>query len=82
MVIDGQVIQIIFNVLIAIVFSVFGWFARMIWRMVTDMQKEIKVLSIHIAEDYIKKDEVAVMFGKIERLVGKIFDKLDGKADK
>ncbi len=74
--------QIIVNVVVAVAFSIFGWFARMMWRSVQDLQKEISEFRVHVAEKYAPKDEVRDALLRVEKMVGRIFDRLDEKADK
>ena len=74
--------QTLVNSLFAIIFTLVGWFSRMMWRAVSDMQKEIKEVRIHMAQDYATKDEVRDALKEVKQVCERIFDKLDGKADK
>ena len=59
-----------------------GWFLRMMWRSVQDIQSEIGALKVHLASNYVHKNDLTKMFEKLEHSLERIFDRLDGKADK
>ena len=77
--------QTIINWLLALFGALIGFLLNCVWHAVRDLQtadKELasKVASIEIlvAGDYVRKDELAALFVKLDR----IEDKLDKKADK
>lgn len=86
-------LQTILNFGAGILLTIVGFFMREGWKLVRDMQEEIKQnrnnsqTDIHevrelIANEYVKKDDVQRGFDKIDANLAKILDKLDEKADK
>jgi hypothetical protein len=66
-----------------------GWFARQLWDSVKELKNDISSIRLHMSENYVKKSEVdgfrADMdkrFDRIEVLLDKLYEKLDGKVDK
>ena len=74
--------QDIINVVVGVVLSVLGWFARQLWDAVQTLKADMKELEVELPTHYIRKDEFESRFDKIEAMLERIFDKLDGKADK
>jgi hypothetical protein len=82
-------LQIIFNLIAGMVVAIGGWFARQLWDSVKELKNDISGIRLHMSEVYVKKSEVENFradmdkrFDRIELLLDKIFEKLDGKADK
>lgn len=59
-----------------------GWFARQVWDAVGELRRDMHAIEIDLPKHYVRKDEFADAMKRIEDMLGKIFDKLDGKADK
>ena len=79
MVLDHQVrINAVLGVLLALV----GWFARQVWDAVKDLQREIRDIEVDLPRNYIRRDEFMDNMREIKDMLGKIFDRLDNKADK
>ena len=81
--------QIILNIVAGAIVGVGGWFARRLYDAVDSLQSDISRIELHMSENYVKKSEVdgfrADMdkrFDRIEVLLDKLYDKLDGKVDK
>lgn len=81
--------QIILNIVAGAIVGVGGWFARRLYDAVDSLQSDISRIELHLSENYVKKSEVdgfrADMdkrFDRIEVLLDKLYDKLDGKVDK
>lgn len=81
--------QIIFNLIAGLVVGIGGWFARQLWDSVKELKTDISSIRLHMSEVYVKKSEVENFrfdmekrFDRIEVLLDKLFEKLDGKADK
>ena len=74
--------QTIINLIIGVVLSVLGWFARQLWDAVQSLKHDMKELEVDLPTHYIRKDEFESRFDKIESMLERIFDKLDAKADK
>jgi hypothetical protein len=74
--------QVIINLGGAACLSAIGWFARQIWDSVQDLKEDVKQIEIDLPTHYVKKDELAVRFDRIEHLLDKVYEKLDQKADR
>ena len=74
--------QTIVNIVVATVLSVVGWFARQLWDAVQKLKDDMKQIEIDLPTHYVRKDELKERFDKIESMLNRLFEKLDGKADK
>ena len=74
--------QTIINLIIGIILSVLGWFARQLWDAVQTLKDDMKELEVELPTYYLRKDEFESKLDKIEAMLERIFDKLDHKADK
>jgi len=69
--------------------AVVGWFARQLWDSVKELKTDIASLRLHMSESYVKKSEVETLrgemdkrFDRLEQMIARLYDKIDGKADK
>ena len=69
--------------------AVVGWFARQLWDSVKELKTDIGDLRLHMSETYVKKSEVETLrgemdkrFDRLEQMIARLYDKIDGKADK
>lgn len=74
--------QTIINIGGAALLSALGWFAREIWDSVQKLKDDVKQIEIDLPTHYVKRDEISARFDRIEMLFDKVFDRLDGKADR
>lgn len=74
--------QTIINIIVGTVLSVTGWFARQLWDAVQKLKEDMKQLEIDLPTHYARKDELKERFDKLEAMLTRLFEKLDGKADK
>lgn len=74
--------QTMLNIAAAAFLAVFGWFARVIWDAVYVLREDLHRLEVDLPSHYIRRDEFQEGMKEIKEMLGKIFDKLDGKADK
>lgn len=78
--------QTMFNAALAIVSAGLGWWARVVWDRIRELEKSHADLRVAIADQYVKKNEFTSAVDKIEAVIAsglaRVFDKLDGKADK
>ena len=58
--------------------SVLGWFARELWSAVKELKSDIAKLPRY----YVQREDYRADTREIKEMLGKIFDKLDGKLDK
>jgi len=62
--------------------AVIGWFARQLWDAVQKLKSDMSSLELSISNNYVKKDDFKEGIKELKDMLGKIFDKLDSKADK
>jgi hypothetical protein len=81
--------QNLINVAAGASLGVMGWFARQLWDSVKELKADIGDLRLHMSETYVKKSELENLrtemdkrFDKLETMLARLFDKIDGKADK
>jgi hypothetical protein len=81
---EGSVMdfQTVINLCAGTAVAVFGWFARELWVAVKDLKEDIHKIEVELPSHYLRKDEFAEGMKEIKEMLGKIFDKLDEKADK
>ncbi|CAB4126158.1 hypothetical protein UFOVP68_20 [uncultured Caudovirales phage] len=59
-----------------------GWFSRQIWDAVKVLREDLHKIEIDLPKNYTAKDEFNTAMEKIDKGLQRIYDKLDGKADK
>jgi hypothetical protein len=81
--------QDVFNLSIGIAGFLGGWWMKVMWETVKELQKDDKILSqqlsaiqVLVAGDYIKKEDFYKVTDAIFLKLDKIEDKIDGKVDK
>ena len=74
--------QVIINAVLGVLLALGGWFARQVWDAVKDLQREIRDIEVDLPRNYIRRDEFMDNMREIKDMLGKIFDRLDNKADK
>ena len=70
------------NIALGSAFAVAGWFARQVWGAVQDLKRDLKDLEVKLPVEYVRKDDLSEMMGRIYQILDRIERKLDGKADK
>ena len=74
--------QSLINTGAGIAFTVAGWFAREMWAAVKDLKSDLAKLREELPKTYVTRDDSRNDIREIKDMLSKIFDKLDGKADK
>ena len=74
--------QNVINIVIGSLLAVGGWFARQLWDAVQKLKSDISRLELTISDNYVKKDDWKDGIKELKEMLGKIFDKLDSKADR
>jgi len=59
-----------------------GWFAREIWGAVKELRKDLHAIETDLPKTYVSKFDMDKRMDHIETMFQRIYDKLDGKADK
>ena len=75
-------LQSIFNLVLGILLAGLGWFASQLWNAVNELKTDLAKLREELPQKYVAKDDFRDTMDRIEKMVGKIFDKLDDKVDK
>jgi hypothetical protein len=81
--------QILFNIIVGIAAFFGGWILNTIWKSIQDLQQtdhkiaeEVADMRVLVAGQYMTRSEMNEMSKAIFEKLDKIYDKLDGKADK
>jgi chaperonin cofactor prefoldin len=74
--------QQIINIIIGVVLSVLGWFARQLWDAVQDLKQDVKQIEVDLPTHYVRKEDLDIRLDRLEAALNRIFERLDHKADK
>jgi hypothetical protein len=74
--------QSIMNFISVSAIAVGGWFAREIWGAVKELRKDLHAIETDLPKTYVSKFDMDKRMDHIEAMFQRIYDKLDGKADK
>lgn len=70
--------QVLFNIAVAIAGFFGGWTLNRIYIAIDRLDNDVRSMP----HDYVSRDDYKADIREMRDLLGKIFDKLDGKADK
>jgi hypothetical protein len=62
--------------------SVLGWFARELWSAVKELKADLAKLREELPRTYVVRDDYKDDIREIKEMLTKLFDRIDGKADK
>lgn len=74
--------QSLLNAVFGAVLMLSGWILRTIWDAVNGLKRDIQELERNLPETYVRRDDYKDDMTEVKEILHKIFDKLDGKADK
>jgi hypothetical protein len=74
--------QNLINLGLGAVLTVAGWLMRELWGAVKELQRDLSKLEATLPKEYVLKDDLDKRMDHIESMFQRIYDKLDGKADK
>jgi len=74
--------QTTINLALGAALAVAGWFARILWEAVQSLKSNIHQIEVDLPINYVRKDDMDKRMDHIEDMFKRIYDKLDGKADK
>ena len=81
--------QILFNIMVGIAAFFGGWILNTIWKAIENLQQtdnaianEVADIRVLVAGQYMTRAEMTAICGTIFEKLDKIYDKIDGKADK
>jgi len=69
---NGMDPQSLFNVLIGVVFTAFGWFAKTLYSMEQELRKDLGDLHVELARDYVPNRR----FEEATQIINEKLDKL------
>jgi hypothetical protein len=70
------------NLALGAALAVAGWFARILWEAVQLLKSNVHQIEVDLPINYVRKDDMDKRMDHIEDMFKRIYDKLDGKADK
>jgi hypothetical protein len=74
--------QSTFNIALSAALAAIGWFARQLWEAVRSLKDDLHRIEADLPKSYVLKDDLDKRMDHIEHMFQRIYDKLDGKADK
>jgi hypothetical protein len=74
--------QTIYNMVGGAAIAAGGWFARELWGAVKELRADMHKIEVDLPKTYVAKDDLDKRMKHIEDMFQRIYDKLDGKADK
>ena len=74
--------QNILDGVMALVGAILGWFVKIIWDAIKELQRDMKETNQTIHEHYVRKEDYRIDIAEIRGMFNRIMDKLDSKADK
>ena len=74
--------QTLINIGGGVILAGIGWWARVIWESVQRLKDDLHEIEVDLPKSYVTKDDFNITMKHIETMVQRIYDKLDGKADK
>jgi hypothetical protein len=70
------------NFAISAALATVGWLARQLYEVVQKLKEDLHRLEADLPKTYVLKDDIDKRMDHIEQMIQRIYDKLDGKADK
>ena len=70
------------NLAEGVAIAVVGWLARELWGAVKELRRDISNMQANLPKEYVLKVDLDKRMSHIEDMFQRIYDKLDGKADK
>lgn len=66
----------------ALIGAVLGWFVKIIWDAIKELQRDMKETNQTLHEHYVRKEDYRIDIAEIRGMFNRIMDKLDSKVDK
>lgn len=74
--------QDLFNTALGVGLAALGWFARQMWEAVKELRGDLHRIEADLPKTYVMRSELDKRMDHIENMFQRIYDKLEGKADK
>lgn len=65
-----------------VIVATMGWFLRELWSAVKALKEDIRAIERELPNNYVRRDDHKTDMKEIKDMLGKIFDRLENKADK
>jgi hypothetical protein len=75
-------VQGFINIAVGAMVTLLAWLARELWTAVKELKSDLGKLREDLPRTYVLKEDYRRDIYEIKEMLGKIFDKLDGKADR
>lgn len=75
-------LQVIINLIGGAILATLGWFARELWGAVKALKEDLRELERELPINYVRRDDYKDDMREVKEMLGKIFDRLENKADK
>jgi len=75
-------LQSVVDIVTGVVGAVLGWFVKIIWDAIKELQKDMKETNQTLHESYVRKDDYRIEMAEIKGMFNRIMDKLEQKVDK
>jgi hypothetical protein len=70
------------NIIITVTGGIGGWFMRELWTAVKELKADLAKLREELPHEYVVKNDYRSDVRELKDMLQKLFDRLDGKADK
>lgn len=70
--------QVLFNIAVAVAGFFGGWTLNRIYQAIDRLDNDVR----HMPSNYVGRDDYRADMSEVKAMLGRIFDRLDGKADK
>lgn len=74
--------QTLINILFGIIIGGTAWILRELWGAVKDLRKDLHLLETELPKEYVLKVDLDRRLDRMEEMLQRISEKLDGKVDK
>lgn len=74
--------QTLINALFGVILLGTGWFLNELWRAVKELRSDLHQIEADLPKEYVLRVDLDRRMDHIETMFQRIYDKLDGKADK
>lgn len=75
-------LQSVIDIVTGVVGAVLGWFVKIIWDAIKELQTDMKETTHTLHENYVRKDDYRIEMAEIKGMFNRIMDKLEQKVDK
>ena len=75
-------VQIIVDIAVGLIGGIMGWYVKIMWDSVKELQRDMKETNQTLHENYVRKDDYRIDLAEIKGMFNRIMDKLDSKVDK